>query len=68
MQPAFNQSIRTPLGQGRIQGPTQREDRVFYLVRLPVNEQTKIHLHDHNCLTPKAIHSGLWAFQEGELQ
>jgi hypothetical protein len=63
MQPAFNQSIHTPIGQGYCSGIMRHTDQTLYLVRLPINEQTQPHLHDDNCLTPRAKHSGLWAFQ-----
>lgn len=67
MQPAFNQSITTPLGKGVCTGPMRDGEQVNYLVRLPVNDQTKNHLRDQNCLTPRAQHTGLWKFEESEL-
>lgn len=68
MRPAFNQSVSTPLGKGRSCGTTRQDDQTWYIVRLPINEQTQSHLHDENCITPKATHSGLWQFLEGDLQ
>lgn len=73
MQTIFNQTIQTPIGQGVGQSPLLRQveeapDEIVLLVRLPINEQTKSHLHDSNCLTPKAVHSGLWFFQKGEVK
>ena len=68
MQPAFNQLVRTPYGQGRCSGTMKNEEQVLYLVRLPINDQTKDHLLDSNCLTPKANFTGLWKFHGSELQ
>ena len=68
MQPSFNKTVSTPWGTGYSSGTMRSDDQTFYLVRLPINAQTQPHLHDENCLTPKASHSGLWAFQEGDLQ
>ena len=73
MRTIFNQTIQTPIGQGIGQSPMLRQDEktpgeIVLLVRLPINEQTIPHLHDSNCLTPKAVHSGLWFFQKGEVK
>lgn len=68
MEPAFNQSVLTPLGKGTFSGCMKNGPHTSYLVRLPVNDQTKEHLRDWNCVTPRAQLSGLWRFQKGELQ
>ena len=68
MQPAFNQPINTPIGKGICSGAMRSGEQIIFLVRLPVNDQTKNHLRDGNCLTPKAQISGLWKFQGSELQ
>jgi hypothetical protein len=36
------------------------------LVRLPINKETEKHKKKSNCITPKAIGSGLWVFKEDE--
>ncbi len=68
MRPRTNQPVMTPLGQGVAQSPIILVGgNARYLVRLPVNEQTMPHLHDVNCITPRAEQSGLWCFGEDEL-
>jgi hypothetical protein len=68
MRPRVNQPVVTPFGQGVAQSPIILTGGVAkYLVRLPVNEQTTPHLHDVNCITPRAESSGLWCFSEDEL-
>ena len=68
MKPRVNQPVMTPLGQGVAQSPIILVGGVSkYLVRLPVNEQTRLHLRDVNCITPRAHTSGLWCFGEDEL-
>lgn len=69
-----NMKIKTPLGEGTMQAPfavkdAQGENVVRgALVRLPINDVTRPHLNKSNCLTPHAQISGLWVFQESELQ
>jgi len=68
MKPQFNQTIQTPIGKGVVQSPViQFGGTSKYLVRLPINEQTTLHLKDVNCITPRASQSGLWVFTEAEL-
>lgn len=59
----INQLVNTPIGVGRCQGSF--DERV--LVRLPVNDKTRDHLKQSNCLTPRAKQSGLWVFAKAEL-
>ena len=68
MQSLFNRSVKTPLGQGVVQSPFMVIDETAkYLIRLPVNDQTALHLKDSNCMTPRAVKSGLWVFTKQEL-
>lgn len=69
-----NQTVVTPLGQGTVQGilklklqsgETVKESA---LVRLPINQETTVHLHDLNCWTPHAQQSGLWLFSKSDIQ
>jgi hypothetical protein len=68
-----NTKVKTPIGEGFVQGPfaveTVSGDPVVRgaLVRLPVNDITRPHLNQSNCMTPHATISGLWVFQEKEL-
>lgn len=68
-----NSKVNTPLGQGIVQGPfaVQSADGETIvrgaLVRLPINETTRPHLNQSNCLTPRATLNGLWVFREGQL-
>lgn len=68
-----NTKVSTPLGEGMVQAPfaiksAQGDDIVHgLLVRLPINENTRLHLNKSNCITPYATISGLWVFQEKEL-
>ena len=70
----INQLVNTPIGQGRCQGnfvPPEHNTPLkkrMVLVRLPINDQTRRYLWHSNCITHRAIHSGLWAFNESELQ
>lgn len=59
---ATNQLVTTPIGKGRIQG---RYSETKWIVRLPVNEVTKTII---STLTPRAVFSGLWVFDEKELK
>ena len=70
----INQLVNTPIGQGRCQGnyippvvESLPESRIV-LVRVSVNDATRLHLLDSNCLTPRAAQSGLWVFNESELR
>lgn len=72
---AVNQKVKTSLGEGFVQGFFQVRDpetnvviSTGIAVRLPVNETTQPHLSDANCVTSGAKHSGVWVFQESELQ
>lgn len=67
-EPKFNQSVRTPFGQGRCGGTVKHDELVLYLIRMPITDTTKLHRYDSNCLTPGAQLSGLWVFQKSELQ
>lgn len=69
-----NSKVSTPLGQGIIQGAYAVMDGKGEpivkgaAVRLPINETTRPQLNKSNCLTPKAMKSGLWVFPESELK
>lgn len=69
-----NSKVTTPLGEGVVQGAyavTDAQDEPIIkgaAVRLPVNEETRKHLNKSNCLTPHAMLSGVWVFQEGDLK
>lgn len=72
---AINQKVKTTLGVGYVQGFFQIQDphtsaviSTGIAVRLPVNDATQPHLKDDNCMTSHAQHSGVWVFQESELQ
>lgn len=72
---AVNQKVTTPLGVGFVQGFFQIQDPATravistgIAVRLPVTDTTQPHLKDNNCVTSQAKHSGVWVFQESELQ
>lgn len=68
MKPKTNQTVQTPIGVGVAQSATiQVAGIIKHLVRLPINEQTKAHLGDSNCITPRAEQSGLWVFTEDQL-
>jgi hypothetical protein len=67
----LNQPVNTPIGQGRYQGhltPNSNPELHVALVRLPINDETREHLKQTNCLTPRATQSGLWSFSESELK
>jgi len=70
----INQKINTPIGDGITQGQFGIKDAngeeivSGVMVRLPINETTRSSLTKSNCITPRAIRSGLWVFQESELQ
>ncbi len=72
---ATNQKVDTPLGEGFVQGQfavldpeTNALISSGIAVRLPVNEVTRPHLNNSNCLTSRATMSGVWVFQESELK
>ncbi len=70
----INQMVDTPLGQGRLQGRFAVRDAhgelvtTSMLVRLPIDDITRSHLNQSNCLTPRARLSGLWVFQGSEVR
>jgi hypothetical protein len=59
--------VTTPLGKGSLQNGRVEGMPTRYIVRLPVNETTAQHLHDENCITPKATLTGLWWFTPDQL-
>ena len=67
-----NTKITTPIGEGISQGPYVVRDgqgeivRRAVLVRLPVNDQTRAHLSEGHCLTPRAHRSALFIFPVSE--
>jgi len=69
-----NQKVRTPIGEGVIQGffavldGNNEKAAVGVAVRLPVNDLTRAELHKENCLTPMAVFSGVWVFPEKDLR
>ena len=68
----INQLVKTPIGEGRYQGTFTESimapgDRDAVLVRLPVNDDTRAHLKQSNCITPRATQSGLWVFVKEDL-
>jgi hypothetical protein len=70
-----NSTVTTPIGKGVVQGHFEvqaKRDGVVVaqgvLVRMPINDQTRVHLNQSNCLTPRAKASGLWVFAENTLR
>lgn len=64
----FNRTVQTPIGEGVAQSSLIHDKSGNkYVVRLPINEQTKPHLKDANCITQRADRTGLWFFLEKEL-
>lgn len=69
-----NQKIKTPIGEGVIQGffavidSNSEKAAVGVAVRLPVNDLTRPELNKSNCLTPLAVFSGVWVFPEKDLK
>lgn len=57
---ATNQKVKTPYGEGYVQGPYQDGG---YLVRLPVKD-----VPYKSTITPRAIDTGLYSFQPNELK
>ena len=70
----INQTVKTPLGEGHVQGSFEIQDGAggsivrAYLVRLPVNDITAPIMKQSHCLTPFAKQTGLWVFRESELK
>lgn len=68
-----NTKVKTPIGEGMIQGAFAVQDghggNVVQgaLVRLPINDSTRPHLNKSNCVTPRASLSGVWVFGISEL-
>lgn len=60
-----NQKVKTPIGEGVFDGWWGSKDQA--IVRLPVNQETETHLHDENCLTPRATRQALFSFPTSEL-
>ena len=68
----FNELTDTPLGKGRsfgrfelkVKGQESLND--LMIVRLPLNDVTREHLKDSNCLTPNAKKSALFTFPFSE--
>ncbi len=71
----INQPVVTPIGEGMYQGIMSDHDRgsldgtdLTVLVRVKLTDESMPHLHDANCLTPRASSKGLWTFKESELR
>ena len=70
---SINTKVNTPIGAGMVQGAfavqSAHGENVVngVLVRLPVNDATRPTMKQSNCLTPKAMTSGLWVFKEEEV-
>lgn len=70
----LNQKVTTPLGVGMVQGRFAIVDgheqpvTNAVLVRLPINDVTRGEMGKSNCLTPRAVSSGLWVFSSGDLK
>lgn len=68
-----NQTVRTPLGKGVVQGRYAVTDgngtivAVRQLVRIVINDETVKHLGDENCLTPRASREALFTFKMEEI-
>jgi hypothetical protein len=64
--------LKTPLGIGTFQGwmpVLQNGVKVNKaMVRLPIDKTTEPHRKDANCLTKGAVGSGLWLFQQSEVE
>jgi hypothetical protein len=61
-------TVMTPYGMGVFQlGRFMDRDGYRYLVRLPVTDETRPHLNDRHCLTPKAKLTCLFSFTAEEL-
>lgn len=69
----FNKIVQTPLGEGMAFGlfqlRTEKQEGISHqiVVRLPVNEATRPHLRDDNCLTPYANKSAIFTFDHEQV-
>lgn len=69
-----NQKVMTPFGNGVVEDFFAIHDNhnevvvTGVAVRLPVNDLTRPELNKSNCLTPLAVFSGVWVFQQDQLQ
>lgn len=70
----INQKVSTPLGEGVVRGQFRVIDpqtgsliSKAFTVEIPVNDVTRPHLNQSNCMTSHATQSGVWVFQESEL-
>ena len=66
-----NSKVRTPLGEGWVQGGftvKQTEGAIrAVLVRISLNDDVRKRLNDSNCITPHANESALFVFRDGEV-
>lgn len=66
-----NEKVKTPLGEGRVQGGfmvKQMENSLrAVLVRIPLTDAVRAQLAKPNCITPRATVSALFVFAESEL-
>ena len=67
----LHKRVQTAYGEGVSQGRVEikvGESHVDgVLVRLPLNDVTRLHLRDANCVTPRANRSALFIFALSEL-
>jgi hypothetical protein len=70
-----NQKVNTPLGvQGIVQGGYRVTDGngqtilEGVMVRVAVNDVTREQMSQSNCITPRAMVSGLWVFPQDTLR
>lgn len=69
----FNQTVKTPLGEGTDQGNYGVTDElknvvaVHRLVRFKLTDEIAAHLSDSNCPTPRAKFSALFHFPTSEV-
>jgi hypothetical protein len=70
----INQLVKTPIGKGRVVGlysildMNQANIVRGVVVRLPINDATRVELKRDNCITPRAVISGVWSFGEADLE
>lgn len=66
-----NSKVRTPLGEGVVQGGwavRQTEEIVrAVLVRIPLTDEIRKRLNDSNCMTPHATATALFVFRASEV-
>ena len=68
----INQPVSTPLGPGLFQGhfivhhPDGATEHCS-LVKISITAETGPHRTASNCLTPRAIRSGLWVFEPNQV-